>query len=122
MFTTDVSDKGMRRLIRKVGQDLVFDLLDLRRADVVGQGKGGKTEDVDEFEQRIREELERKPPFGLADLALNGNDLMREFGLQPGKEIGEILNHLLELVLDFPEKNSYDVLLEEARAYLKAKA
>jgi tRNA nucleotidyltransferase (CCA-adding enzyme) len=122
MFTTDVSDKGMRRLIRKVGQGLVFDLLDLRRADVVGQGKGGKTEDVDEFEQRIREELERKPPFGLADLALNGNDLMREFGLQPGKEIGEILNHLLEVVLDFPEKNSYDVLLEEARAYLKAKA
>jgi tRNA nucleotidyltransferase (CCA-adding enzyme) len=122
MFTTDVSDKGMRRLIRKVGQDRVFDLLDLRRADVVGQGKGGKTDDVDEFEQRIREELERKPPFGLADLALNGNDLMREFKLEPGKEIGEILNHLLELVLDFPEENCYDVLLEEARAYLKAKA
>jgi tRNA nucleotidyltransferase (CCA-adding enzyme) len=122
MFTTDVSDKGMRRLIRKVGQELVFDLLDLRRADVVGQGKGGKTDDVDEFEQRIREELERKPPFGLADLALNGSDIMREFGIGPGKEIGEILNHLLELVLDFPEKNSYDVLLEEARAYLRAKA
>jgi tRNA nucleotidyltransferase (CCA-adding enzyme) len=122
MFTTDVSDKGMRRLIRKVGQGLVFDLLDLRRADVVGQGKGGRTDDVDEFEQRIREELERKPPFGLADLAINGNDLMREFELQPGKEIGEILNYLLEVVLDFPEKNSYDILLEEARAYLKAKA
>ncbi len=122
MFTTDVSDKGMRRLIRKVGQDLIFDLLDLRRADVVGQGKGGRTEDVKEFEQRIREELERKPPFGLADLAINGNDLMREFGLQPGKQIGEILNHLLELVLDFPEKNKYDILLEEVRAYLKAKA
>ena len=122
MFTTDVSDKGMRRLIRKVGQGLVFDLLDLRRADVIGQGMGGKTEDVDEFEQRIRAELERKPPFGLGDMALNGDDLMREFGIEPGKLVGEILNHLLELVLDFPEKNSYDVLLEEARAYLKAKA
>jgi len=122
MFTTDVSDKGMRRLIRKVGQGLVFDLLDLRRADVVGQGKGGRTDDVDEFEQRIREELERKPPFGLADLAINGDDLMREFNLEPGKVIGEILDYLLELVLDFPEKNDYDVLLEEARAYFKAKA
>lgn len=121
MFTTDVSDKGMRRLIRRVGQELIFDLLDLRRADVVGQGMGGKTEDVDEFEQRIRNELERKPPFGLADLPINGDDIMREFGLQPGKEVGEILNHLLELVLDFPEKNQYDVLLKEARAFLEAK-
>jgi len=112
----------MRRLIRKVGQGLVFDLLNLRRADVAGQGKGGRTDDVDEFEQRIREELERKPPFGLADLAINGNDLMREFNLEPGKVIGEILDYLLELVLDFPEKNDYDVLIEEARAYLKAKA
>jgi tRNA nucleotidyltransferase (CCA-adding enzyme) len=122
MFTTAVTDKGMRRLIRKVGPDMIFDLLDLRRADVEGQGMGGRTDDVDEFEQRIREELERKPPFGLADLAINGDDLMREFGIEPGKLVGEILNHLLEVVLDFPEKNSYDVLLEEARAYLKAKA
>ncbi len=104
MFTTAVSDKGMRRLIRKVGPDLIFDLLDLRRADVVGQGMGGKTEDVDEFEQRIRAELERKPPFGLADLAINGDELMRVFDLQPGKLVGEILNHLLEVVLDFPEQ------------------
>jgi tRNA nucleotidyltransferase (CCA-adding enzyme) len=118
----DYGARVARKVLERLRYSNDFDLLDLRRADVVGQGKGGKTEDVDEFEQRIREELERKPPFGLADLALNGNDLMREFGLQPGKEIGEILNHLLELVLDFPEKNSYDVLLDEARAYLKAKA
>ncbi|MFQ5499820.1 MAG: CCA tRNA nucleotidyltransferase, partial [Candidatus Zixiibacteriota bacterium] len=37
MFTTDVSQKGMRRLIRRVGVPLIFDLLDLRRADVVAQ-------------------------------------------------------------------------------------
>lgn len=115
MFTTDVTDKGMRRLIRKVGKELIFDLLDLRRADVVGQGMGGTTEDVDVFERRIREELERRPPFGLGDLTMDGEDLKREFDLPEGKMIGEILNHLLEVVLDFPEKNSYDILLDEAR-------
>jgi tRNA nucleotidyltransferase (CCA-adding enzyme) len=118
MFTTDVSDKGMRRLIRRVGQELIFDLLDLRRADVVGQGMGGNTDDVDVFEQRIKDELERRPPFGLCDLAINGNDLMREFSLPEGKLVGETLNHLLELVLDFPEKNEYDTLLEEARLFV----
>jgi len=63
MFTTQVTDKGMRRLMRRVGVDLIFDLLDLRRADVVGQGKGGSTDDVDEFEKRIRDEIDREPPL-----------------------------------------------------------
>jgi tRNA nucleotidyltransferase (CCA-adding enzyme) len=59
MFTTQVTDKGLRRLVRRVGVPLIFDLLDLRRADVIAQGMGGTTEDVDLFEQQIREELDR---------------------------------------------------------------
>ena len=118
MFTSDVSDKGLRRLIRKTGLDLLYDLLDVRRADVVGQGKGGKTDDVDELEQRIREEIAKKPPFGFSDLAVNGNDLMREFNLEPGKTVGDTLNHLLETVLDFPDKNDYQTLMAEAKNYL----
>ncbi len=118
MFTSDVSDKGLRRLIRKTGLELIYDLLDLRRADVVGQGKGGRTDDVDELEQRIREEIAKKPPFGFSDLAVNGNDLMREFNLQPGKTVGDILNHLLETVLDYPDKNDYKTLMSEAKSFL----
>ncbi|MFH2054417.1 MAG: CCA tRNA nucleotidyltransferase [bacterium] len=118
MFTSDLTDKALRRLIRRVTPELIFDLLDLRRADVVGQGMGGNTDDVDELEQRIREELERKPPFGLNDLAVNGDDLMKVFGLPEGRQIGEVLNQLLEMVLDYPEKNEYELLIEAARDYL----
>ncbi len=118
MFTTDVTDKGLRRLIRKTGLALIYDLLDLRRADVVGQGKGGRTDDVDVLEQRIREEIAKKPPFGFGDLAVDGNDLMREFALQPGRIVGLVLNHLLETVLDFPDKNDYETLMAEAKDYL----
>lgn len=118
MFTSDVSDKGLRRLIRKTGLDLIYDLLDLRRADVVGQGKDGTTDDVDDLERRIREEIAKKPPFGFSDLAVNGNDIMREFKLQPGRTVGLVLNHLLETVLDFPDKNDYEVLMAEAKNYL----
>ncbi len=117
MFTTEVSDKGMRRLIRKMGEELIFGLLDLRRADVVAQGMGGKTLDVDELEQRIRDELERKPPFGLGDLAIGGEALMREFKIGPGPLVGSILNYLMEQVLDDPELNTREKLLELAHEF-----
>ncbi|SYZ73164.1 conserved hypothetical protein [Candidatus Zixiibacteriota bacterium] len=118
MFVTGVTEKGLRRLIRRVGQDLIFDLLDLRRADVVGQGKGGRTDDVDEFEMNIKAELERRPPFGLKDLAINGRDLMETFNLSESPVIGEILNYLMEKVLDEPSDNTRDKLMEFARSYL----
>ncbi|MCH7878971.1 MAG: HD domain-containing protein [candidate division Zixibacteria bacterium] len=119
MFTTDVTDKGLRRLVRKVGVDLIFDLLELRRADVIGQGMGGSTDDVDVFEAEIRAELERKPPFGRSDLALNGSDLMRLFDLPPGPFLGDILDHLLEMVLDNPDDNTPDRLTAIAREFLE---
>jgi len=118
MFTTDVTDKGMRRLIRKVGPDLIFDLLDLRRADVEAQGMGGSTEDVDEFEGRIREEIEKKPPFSPRDLAIDGHDIMKEFSLEPSPIIGKIIEYLMNKVLDEPSDNTREKLFEYARSYL----
>lgn len=119
MFTTDVTDKGLRRLIRRVGEDLIFDLLDLRRADVEAQGRGGTTEDVDRFEQQIRDELSRKPPLTASDLALNGYDIMEFFDLKPGPIVGEIINHLLECVLDNPENNARETLRSLAIEYFQ---
>jgi tRNA nucleotidyltransferase (CCA-adding enzyme) len=120
MFTTGVTDKGARRLIRKMGEDLVFSLLDLRRADVLAQGKEGSTKDVDELEERLRLEIEKKPPFGLKDLEVNGNDIMKTFEIPPSPLVGKILNYLLELVLDEPEKNQKDILIKEAEYFLKS--
>jgi len=118
MFTTAVTEKGMRRLIRRVGRDLIFDLLDIRRADVVAQGMGGTTEDVDEFEQAIRDELEKQPPFGLQDLAVNGEDIMKMFELSESPLIGDVLDYLMEKVLDIPEDNNRDKLMEFARSFI----
>ncbi len=117
MFTTEVTDKGMRRLIRRMGHELIFDLLDLRRADVVAQGMGGTTDDVDVLERRIREELARKPPFGLRDLAIDGHELMNQIKLPPGPQVGRILNYLLEQVLDDPQLNTKEQLLKLAREF-----
>ena len=119
MFTSALTDKGVRRLIRKMGEELVFSLLELRRADVVAQGKGGNTKDVDELEEKIRLELEKKPPFGLKDLAVNGHDIMNTFNIPPSPLVGQILNYLLEMVLDNPELNQKERLLKEAEFFVK---
>jgi poly(A) polymerase/tRNA nucleotidyltransferase (CCA-adding enzyme) len=74
---------------------------------------------VDELEEKIRLEIERKPPFGLKDLEVNGNDIMSKFNLQPSPLVGQILNHLLELVLDDPDLNKKEKLLEGAEFFLK---
>ncbi len=119
MFTIPQTDKGLRRLVRRTGVDLIFDLLDLRRADVIGQGMGNRTDDVDEFERRIRDELERMPPFSVTDLKINGRDLMTLFDIPESPVIGEILAYLLDIVLDDPDKNEREILIEKIRDYLR---
>lgn len=119
MFQGPETEKGLRRLIRKVGEDQIFTLLDLRRADIVAQGKGGSSKDVDELEKIIREEMDRKPPLSTRDLAINGNDIMSEFGLAPGPLVGKVLNHLLEAVLDEPGLNQRETLIRLARQFLE---
>jgi tRNA nucleotidyltransferase (CCA-adding enzyme) len=110
MYTPPATEKGLRRLVRRVGVDLIYDLLNLRRADVAAQGMGGKTDDVDELEEAIRTELSHKPPLGLGDLAIDGSDIMTRFDLKPGPQIGATLNYLLERVLDHPEYNTTEKL------------
>ncbi|MEE9443079.1 MAG: HD domain-containing protein [candidate division Zixibacteria bacterium] len=121
MFTTEVGPKGLRRFIRRIGQRLIPDLLDLRRADVIAQGMGGTIEDVDEMEQAIKEEIKRKPPFGRSDLKIDGNDLQCVFGMDESPVIGEVIDYLLEKVLDNPEDNTSEILLNYAREYLENK-
>ncbi len=121
MFTTEVGPKGLRRFIRRIGQRLIPELFDLRRADVIAQGMGGTTEDVDEMEQAIREEIERKPPFGRSDLAVNGRMIMEKFSLKESPLIGDVMEYLLEMVLDNPDDNQADILLKYAGEYLENK-
>lgn len=47
---------------------------------------------------------------------MSGKDLIAD-GMTPGPDIGRVLEHLLELVLDYPEKNEHDVLIKESRRY-----
>jgi len=76
--------------------------------------------DEERFERRIIEELNRKPPMTTKELDIDGYIIMDEFKLSPGPMVGKILNHLLSFVLNNPENNQREVLLEEARRFVKS--
>ena len=52
----------------------------------------------------------------LKTLAVTGSDLIQN-GFSPGKEMGELLQMLLKYVLDHPQENKKDRLLEISRKY-----
>lgn len=113
MFDTgpEFTDKALRRFARKIGVPLVFKQIDLRIADNRGGAHPHNIRKPLNLRRRIREELERKAPFGLKDLAINGHDLI-EHGYSPGPQLGAKLAELLELVLDEPALNTREELLK----------
>jgi tRNA nucleotidyltransferase (CCA-adding enzyme) len=66
--------------------------------------------------RRVEEEIRAANAFSLRDLAIDGNDVMRELGITPGPEVGRILSALFERVLDEPALNTREKLIELAKA------
>jgi tRNA nucleotidyltransferase (CCA-adding enzyme) len=110
-----------RRFLAKHGEELAFQLLDHKEADFLGKrGTAGPPplEDIEKLD-RFRNVLrhERKHPHRLADLAVDGSDLI-ELGYRPGPDLGRALHDLLREVADDPAKNERAALLKRARAKL----
>ncbi len=117
----DENLSAMRHMIYRLGPDLMELLWELQRADVLGQNPAclqQKLAALEETKRLHREILKRKDCVSLRQLAVNGKDLI-ESGATPGKEIGEILEKLLEEVLENPEKNTKEYLIQKAREFLK---
>lgn len=107
------TDASIRRFMRKVGLENIEDILDLREGDRLGSGAKKTSWRLEEMKQRMVEQLNQ--PMDVKDLAINGHDLINELGMKPGKRIGEILQELFEEVIDDPELNKKEILLEKAK-------
>jgi len=116
MFSYDDSwgDAAVRRFLARVGVENVADLFALRIADGTAiLGRPIDPRSLDPLRGRIEAVLAAKEAFGLADLAVKGDDL-RSVGIPPGRAMGAILKELLETVMDDPELNDRLRLLEIA--------
>ena len=65
---------------------------------------------MDAYERMYEEIRRRGDCLTLKELAVSGKDLIG-VGIKPGKQIGEILNALLALVLEDPQKNTKEYLM-----------
>ena len=107
-------ERTLRRVLNKMGLQGTRDLLAVKRADNLAQAPEflGRQQQIDELEQLLEHILEKDACFSLKQLAINGNDLMA-LGYK-GKEIGQMLQFLLELVMDESIPNHKDALLLKA--------
>ena len=99
------SDAAVRRFIGKmaaIGPGALEELLALREADNVGSGLPAEAGRLDELRARVAAELAAEVVLDRRGLAIDGNDLMTELGLEEGPLLGRILDALLERVIAEP--------------------
>jgi tRNA nucleotidyltransferase/poly(A) polymerase len=105
------TDASVKRLINRVGKDLLNELFALQRADALGSVSAEiRLEQIDRVEEKTMAILQSKVPLSIKELAVNGRDLIQEFSLKPGTEIGDMLKFLLDKVLENPKLNSKEQL------------
>ena len=105
----------VRRAVNKIGEDIFPLLYPIKRVDILAQSMYQREEKLQRLEQwqaLYQEMLEKKQCVSLKTLALTGSDLIAE-GMTPGKEIGETLQRLLALVIEHPEYNTREILLQQ---------
>lgn len=108
---------GIRRAVHKIGEDIFPYLFSVNRADIHAQSsylREDKLKTLAEAEEIYKQVLEAQECVSLKTLAVTGKDLMDE-GMAPGREMGEVLQRLLEAVLEDPALNTKEELLKYAR-------
>jgi len=106
------TDTAIRRFIRKTGVKNVKDMMDIRIADRLGSGRPADSWRLKLFKEKVEEQL-RPAKFSVNDLAIDGNDIMKELNIKPGPKIGEILQKLFKEVDEDLSKNNKEFLLKK---------
>jgi len=108
------TDSAIRRFIRKIGVQNVKDMMDIRIADRLGSGRPADSWRLKLFKEKVEKQL-KPAKFSVNDLAIDGNDIMKELKIQPGPKIGEILQKIFEEVDEDLSKNNKEFLLKRIK-------
>lgn len=106
-------------LLNEMGTDNINLLFSLQRADINSLDNPKVfLEKVRYTENLVNEIINNNEPLTIKDLNINGGDLISNLNLKPGKILGDVLNHLLNIVLENPDLNSKEKLLTLAKNFL----
>lgn len=109
--------KDLRRLLAKIGEENMRDLLLVRRADAAAhapEAAARLTALADEDERILHEITAERGCLHVKDLAVSGNDLLA-LGLKRGPRWGDALPACSHLVLDEEVPNEKGALLAAAQ-------
>ncbi|MEA2112684.1 MAG: CCA tRNA nucleotidyltransferase [Patescibacteria group bacterium] len=121
LFFSDIDQitlSAVRRIIRNVGPENVWDLMKLRACDRIGMGRPKENPyRLRKYKAMIEEAM--KDPVSVKMLKINGNRIIEVTRETPGPKIGFILNALMEEVLDNPKLNTAKYLENKTKELIK---
>lgn len=104
-------EKSVKKFINKIGIDNLDRLFKLQIADIKGSMPPHDFSNLEHLRDECTRIINQKEPMSVKDLDINGYDIIN-LGISQGKEIGDILNYLLDIVLENPGLNKTEVLIE----------
>lgn len=110
----EVTAASVRRLIVKVGEENLSDLIDLRIADRLGSGTPKAMPYKLRHLQYMMDKV-RHDPVSVKMLKINGEDLMKLLNIEPGPKIGALLDVLLAEVIEDPKLNNKAYLVKKSQ-------
>lgn len=114
LFFSDIEKitlSAVRRIVKNVGPENVWDLMNVRACDRIGMGRPKETPyRLRKYQSMIEEAM--RAPISVGMLKIDGLKIIEVTGEKPGPKLGFILHALLEEVLDDPEKNTETFLVK----------
>ncbi len=107
-------DRSIRKWLGRLGTETFFQLLEVKRADGMGQSYErvkDRLAQLEEMKAKAEELVAQGQCFSLKDLAINGRDVIAA-GVTSGPEVGRVLEGLLERVLSEDIPNEREILIK----------
>jgi tRNA nucleotidyltransferase/poly(A) polymerase len=120
-MSTLTADAALRHFAHRLRPDIASMLFDLRLADDLANASEQTAAGWLSLQERLQREIDNGAPLTVQELAINGHDLQR-VGIAPGPEMGRLLDHMLDQVLDDPSLNTPAQLLDWAQRVTAAQA
>ena len=120
----DASGRSVRRMLAAIAGSvaerpvpLMYDLITLKRADAIAKAPNHRSSchKLDAVEAELRRQARAGAAMTVRDLAVSATDVMRERGIEPGPEVGIVLDWLLASVLEDGVPNTREALLDLVR-------
>lgn len=112
--TEKITHSAVRRIVRSVGKDNIWDLMKVRACDRIGTGRPKESPyRLRKYEAMIEEVM--RDPISVGALKIDGAKIMEKTGEKPGPRIGWILHALLEEVIEDPKKNTEEYMEERLK-------